>query len=161
MKVFIEYIKDEVSEPHYKNIGDAGMDICAAADVTLQPGETAIVPVGFRMAIPFGYEVQIRPRSGISVSTPLRMPNSIGTVDSGFRGEIGVPITNTSKGRSKYGDFFYIDGEHGEGTYKIRKGDRIAQMVLCKHERIEPAVCEGVSNIGEDRGGGFGSTGVR
>ena len=160
IEIFIEYIREGIKEPFYRNNGDAGMDICAAEDRTIYPGQTVIIPAGIRLAIPNGYEVQIRARSGISAKTPLRLSNCVGTIDSGYRGEIGVIMTNTSKEYHKYGDFYYIDGEQGYGTYKIRKGDRIAQMILCRYEKILLKETTDAAAIGEDRGGGFGSTGV-
>lgn len=159
--------------PVYKHETDAGMDIYAAEDITLAPGETALVHTGIRTAIPEGYEIQIRPRSGLSLNTPLRVCNAPGTIDSGYRDEICVIMQNTS-------ERFYTDGAgvvkvmpdreanhyavdskgNHKGWYDIKKGDRIAQIVLHEVPRIKWAIVEDVDTYGGNRGGGFGSTGV-
>jgi len=174
-KVFIETSN---AIPVYARKGDAGIDICADKDVTLAPGEQAIIPTGIKVAIPEGYEIQIRPRSGISAKTKLRVANAPGTIDSGYRGEIGVIMENTSKDYIWNGNTIApliqtaetslsVNGvnELGEkvpagGYYNIKKGDRIAQMVLVKYETADFEQVASVAEIGEDRGGGFGSTGV-
>jgi len=97
VEVFVEICREGAVIPKYAKPWDAGMDICAAEDVIIRPGETVIVPTGLKMAIPEGYEIQVRPRSGISLNTPLRITNSPGTIDSGYRDEIGIIITNTSR----------------------------------------------------------------
>ena len=79
-EIYIEKCRDTAVIPAYAHPGDAGMDIYAAADVTVEPGRSVLVPTGLKMAIPVGYEVQIRPRSGISLKTPLRVPNAPGTI---------------------------------------------------------------------------------
>ena len=84
-KVYVEIYRENVQLPTYSNIGDAGMDIRAAENVEIMPGETKIIPTGLKVAIPAGYEIQIRPRSGLSLKTPLRIANSPGTIDSGYR----------------------------------------------------------------------------
>ena len=83
IEVFIEKCREGVELPRYANFGDAGMDVCAAEDITINPGQTAIIPTGLKVAIPLGYEIQVRPRSGISVKNPLRIPNSPGTIAKG------------------------------------------------------------------------------
>lgn len=143
VRVYLEKCHPEAKTPEYSRPGDAGMDICAIADVLIGPQETALVRTGLKVAIPEGYEIQIRPRSGLSLKTPLRIPNSPGTIDAGYRDEIGVIITNTSLKES----------------YEIKKGDRIAQLVLQKVPRIEWVETDKVTNYGLDRGGGFGSSG--
>lgn len=158
--VYIEICRYDIDLPFYANIGDAGMDIRSAVDVTIYPQDTVIIPVGFKLAIPSGYEIQVRPRSGLSVKTPLRVSNSPGTIDSGYRGEVGVIITNTS---SFGGNDFYDINTKGNklGIYKINKGDRIAQIILNKVPTINFVLTDNVSDIGTNRGGGFGSTGTR
>ena len=161
-EIYIEKCRDTAVIPAYAHPGDAGMDIYAAADVTVEPGRSVLVPTGLKMAIPVGYEVQIRPRSGVSLKTPLRIPNAPGTIDCGYRDEVNVIVYNDS--------FFQDEGLQEpltidmkgciHGTYKIRKGDRIAQMVVAKVEYATFKETDNVKAIGEDRGGGFGSSGV-
>ena len=144
VKIPVSICREGVSLPAYARPGDAGMDIRSAVDMTVAPGCTAAVPTGIKVAIPEGYEIQVRPRSGLSLKTSLRIPNSPGTIDSGFRDEICVIVWNSDK----------------EKEINIKKGDRIAQLVLQKVPVIDFYLTEDVSSIGEDRGGGFGSTGV-
>ncbi len=162
VEVFVEVCREDVKLPAYVHSGDAGMDVCAAEEVLIGPGDTLIVPTGLKFAIPGGYEIQVRPRSGITSRTPLRISNSPGTIDSGFRDELGIIVTNTSEICSySYDDAITIDS-HGnrKGNYLIRKGDRIAQLVLKEIPRMKLVVVPSVAGIGEDRGGGFGSSGV-
>jgi dUTP pyrophosphatase len=163
IEVLIEICRDDAVLPAYAKQGDAGMDVCCADDVVLKPGETVIIPTGLKLAIPEGYEIQVRPRSGISYKTPLRLSNSPGTIDSGYRDELGILMTNTSEiYLSRQEDIFTIDSKgNANGTYKIKKGDRVAQIVLQKVPRMVFKVVDSVNNVGTNRGGGFGSTGVR
>lgn len=130
--------------PAYETIGSAGMDLRANIKevITLQPFERLAVPTGLFIELPQGFEAQIRPRSGLSLKTGLSIPNSPGTIDSDYRGEIKVIVANLSN-----------------EVVEIKDGDRIAQMVIAKYERAEWNV---VTNLDEtERGvGGFGSTGV-
>ena len=160
--LYIEKCREEAVIPTYANDGDAGMDIYAAADVLIAPGETKLVPTGLKFAIPYGYEVQIRPRSGISLKTLLRVPNSPGTIDCGYRDEVNVIIYNASvrEEADASNPFTLKDKGNKQGTYLISKGDRIAQMVMAKVEYCNPVIVDSVSDIGQNRGGGFGSTGV-
>lgn len=158
IEVFIEIVREDVKLPAYANPYDAGMDVCAAEDMTLAPGESVIVPTGLKLAIPEGFEIQVRPRSGISLKTPLRLPNSPGTIDSGYRDELGIIVCNTSH---EGNEVFTLDTKgNQQGIYQIRKGDRIAQLVLCRVPRMAFTVVDSVKDIGQDRGGGFGSTGI-
>jgi len=159
-EIFIEKLCDEAVIPSYAHDGDAGMDLYSVSDVYIEPGETVLIKTGIKLAIPVGFEVQIRPRSGISLNTPLRIPNSPGTIDSGYRGEVCVIMENTSPLETK--NAVYGLGEKGnkKGTYKISKGDRIAQMVVASYVKADMKICDDVSAIGQDRNGGFGSTGV-
>ena len=161
-EIKIEKCRDTAVIPSYAHEGDAGMDIYAAADVIIEPGRSALVPIGLKMAIPVGYEVQIRPRSGISLKTPLRVPNSPGTIDSGYRDEVNVILYNASQmTEAENGEPFTLNTKGcRHGTYKICTGDRIAQMVFAKVETCTFAECDDVSAIGENRGGGFGSSGI-
>lgn len=176
-KVYIETCRDNVSLPMYSNKGDAGMDVRAAQDVIILPGETKVVPLGIKIAIPEGYEIQVRPRSGLSLNTPLRISNAPGTIDSGYRDEVGVIISNTSPRQynklSGKLEEINADGlclptyeltEKGNkpGIYLIHVGDRIAQIVLSKYEEIEFVKVEPgiVKTLGFNRGGGYGHSGT-
>lgn len=159
--VYIELCRDGVEIPKYANVFDAGMDVCAAIDMKIMPGETLVIPTGFKLAIPEGYEIQVRPRSGLSLKTPLRLSNSPGTIDSGYRDEVGIIMTNTSDRSDKETVLQLSSKGNCSGTYEIMKGDRIAQLVLARVPQIEFVKIEDVRTIGTDRGGGFGSTGVK
>lgn len=163
VEVFIEICREGAVMPCYAKPGDAGMDVYAAEEVLIRPGETVIIPTGLKLAIPEGYEIQVRPRSGISLNTPLRLANSPGTIDSGYRNELGIIMTNTSDNiPSDDGRFLEIDSKGNEkGSYKIKKGDRVAQIVLQVVPKMKLTVVDSVAAIGVDRGGGFGSTGTR
>lgn len=132
--------------PAYAHPTDAGADICAVEETKIESGQTAIVKTGIAVAIPAGYEIQVRPRSGLSLKSGLRIANAPGTIDSDYRGEIGVIMTNT-----------------GETAYVIEKGMKIAQLVIAPTPRIKWNEVATVEELGTtDRGvGGFGSTGVK
>jgi len=152
--------------PRYAKPGDAGMDIVAAVDVHLAPGETKLIPTGLKFAIPEGYEIQVRPRSGLSLNTPLRIPNAPGTIDSGFRDEICVIMSNSScisdnLGSNVIPTYFVSTKGNERGNYQISAGDRIAQIVIQKVPQIKWKGVDDVAEIGFDRGGGFGSTGLK
>lgn len=126
--------------PVYKTKGAAGMDVYSAWAFALQPGETRVISTGLAVEVPEGYELQIRPRSSLALKG-ITVMNTPGTVDSDYRGEIGVILTN-----------------HGREEFCAASGDRIAQFVLAKYERLEPAWADQLSST--TRGaGGFGSTG--
>lgn len=161
VKIYIQKCRKNAVIPYYARLGDAGMDVYAAEAITLKPGETRIVPTGLKIAIPDGYEIQVRPRSGISMRTPLRLANAPGTIDSGYRDEIGVILTNTSPIDSNRAHCTLEPGEGGLGTYEIKTGDRIAQFVLAKVPEILFEETDNINEIKGDRGGGFGSTGYR
>ena len=112
----------DIPLPAYATDGSAGMDICAAVDheVELQPGETVLIPSGFIIELPEGHEAQVRPRSGLAIKHSIGIMNSPGTIDSDYRGEVKVILTN-----------------FGTKPYIVHRGDRIAQMVLAKYERLE------------------------
>ena len=119
---------------------DAGMDLRAVVDVTLEPGVPRLVPTGLTLEVPPGYEAQVRPRSGLALEHAITMPNTPGTIDPGYRGEIRVILLNL-----------------GRAPYTVRAGDRIAQMIVSRYEAVEWV--EG-SLAGSERGaGGFGSSG--
>jgi len=131
--------------PAYQTPGAAGADLCAnlpdRGRVLLEPGQRALIPTGLRMAIPPGYEVQIRPRSGLALRHGVTLVNTPGTIDSDYRGDVGVIVIN-----------------HGQEMFEIPHGMRIAQMVLAPVVVADFAVVEALEN--STRGaGGFGSTG--
>ena len=160
--LLIEKCREDAVIPTYAHEGDAGMDLYAAEDVIIAPGTSVLVPTGLKMAIPVGYEVQIRPRSGVSLKTALRIPNSPGTIDSGYRDEVNVIMYNCSVREDASAEEPFTLKSKGcpHGTYKICTGDRIAQMVFAKVESCTFAEVDDVSAIGENRGGGFGSSGI-
>jgi len=163
IEIFVEVCRKDAVLPRYANPGDAGMDVYAAEEAVVAPGETVVVPTGLKLAIPEGYEIQVRPRSGLSLKTPIRIPNSPGTIDSGYRDELGIIVNNNSQaGLCKEGQEPYTLEEkgNGNGTYIIRKGDRLAQIVLQQVPRMVLTRVEAVGDIGSNRGGGFGSTGI-
>jgi dUTP pyrophosphatase len=162
VEVYIELCRDSAVMPQYAKPGDAGMDVFSAEDRVVGPGQTAVIPTGLKLAIPEGYEIQVRPRSGLSLKTPLRIANSPGTIDSGYRDELGIIITNQSSASSQNSGGILSLKESGNksGIYKISKGDRIAQIVLQAVPRMVLKTVDSVAGIGKDRGGGFGSTGV-
>jgi len=129
--------------PTLGNPGDAGYDLRAAVDIVLEPGDRALVPTGVRIAIPNGYVGLVHPRSGLSVKNGITVLNAPGTIDSGYRGEIMVPLIN-----------------HSREQFSISRGDRIAQIIFQAYEQVRfIAVAE---LPGSQRGSqGFGSTGVK
>ena len=138
--VRIQILNDKVKIPEYAHSSDAGADIYLYEDIEIPPHKTIIIPTGFKVAIPAGYEIQIRPRSGLSAKTPLRIANSVGTIDSEYRGEVGIIMENT-----------------GNLTQKLNAGDKIAQMVISPIPMIQWKKVEELDET--DRGaGGFGST---
>ncbi len=162
--VYVEITREDVKLPFYANPYDAGMDVCAAQDIVIKPGQTAIIPTGLKFAIPEEYEIQVRPRSGISLKTPLRLANSPGTIDAGYRDELGIIVNNTSPEGSfsdENDEILTLDSKGNQkGAYIIRKGERVAQLVLAKVPRMNLRIVDSVKDIGANRGGGFGSTGV-
>ena len=155
-----------VQLPIYAHETDAGLDIYAREEITINPGETKIISTGIRTAIPEGYAILIQPRSGQSVKTKLRIANTPGLIDSGYRDEIGVIIENIEPPFKDIDYEFDDNGEihiksilHGE-AYTIAEGQRFAQMRLVQVPKAEFIKVESVGEIGEDRGGGFGSTGI-
>lgn len=134
---------EKIELPAYQTPGAAGMDVRAAEDCILTPGETRLVATGFSMSISEGYEAQLRPRSGLAIKHGITLMNSPGTIDSDFRGAVQVILTNL-----------------GREPFEVKKGDRVAQMVITK---VEQPVIEIVDELEDtERGtGGFGSTGGR
>lgn len=148
LTVRISRVDDSAADlplPAYATAGAAGMDICAAVtgDLTIAPGETVLVPTGFRIEVPPGHEAQVRPRSGLAAKHSVGILNSPGTIDSDYRGEVKVILTN-----------------FGRSPFLVRRGDRIAQMVVARYERVhwQEASALDATSRGE---GGFGHTGVK
>ena len=163
VNIKVELCRESARLPKYANEGDAGMDVYVLEDLVIGCSRTAVIPTGLKMAIPEGYEIQVRPRSGLSLNTPLRVSNSPGTIDANYKDEIGIIITNTSALKCEDLDLLYTTSSKGnlQGSYLIKAGDRIAQLVLSEVPKMKLEVVENVSEFGENRGGGFGSTGVR
>ena len=154
-----------ISIPSYAHETDAGMDIYSPSEYTIAPGETIIIPTGIKVAIPEGYALLIQPRSGQSVKTKLRVANTPGLIDSGYRDEIGVIVENIEPPFKDIDYEFDENGEihiksilHGE-AYTIAEGQRFAQMRLVRVPKANFVEVSSISTIGEDRGGGFGSSG--
>ncbi len=133
---------EDLELPSYQTPGAAGMDVRAAEERTIGPGETALIATGFSIAVPPGFEAQLRPRSGLAIKHGLTLLNSPGTIDSDFRGEVKIILTNL-----------------GFSPFYVNRGDRIAQMIIAKVER---AALEEVEELDDtQRGdGGFGHSGV-
>ena len=160
IQIPIEICNPEAKIPTYAHKGDAGMDVYSTIDVTIAPGETKLIPLGFKVAIPEGYELQVRPRSGFSLRTHLRIANAPGTIDSGYRDEVGIILHNCAPTIQDFGDGRAETCLYGP-SYTISKGDRIAQLVLQAVPTALFIKTSDISKIGEDRNGGFGSTGVK
>ncbi|HEX3745734.1 MAG TPA: dUTP diphosphatase [Bryobacteraceae bacterium] len=142
MQLRIQKLRPEATLPKYAHGAheDAGMDLCAVEDATLDPGVPRLVPTGLTIEIPPGYEAQVRPRSGLALKHAICMPNAPGTIDPGYRGELRVILLNL-----------------GREPYTVHAGDRIAQMVVARYEAVEWVEGE---LAGSARGtGGFGSSG--
>lgn len=142
MKIKIKRLHADAQIPQYAHgpLEDAGMDLHAVEDVTLEPRVARLVPTGLSIEVPPGYEAQLRPRSGLALKHAITLPNSPATIDPGYRGEVKVILLNL-----------------GNDPYVIHKGDRIAQMVIAKYETVEFEETElSDSNRGA---GGFGSSG--
>lgn len=142
MKVQIVKIDKELPTPMYAKHGDAGMDLYAREAAMIAPGEQKMVGAGIKVAIPYGFEIQVRPRSGLAYKYGVSIVNTPGTVDHGYRGEIGIILIN-----------------HGKAPFEVKRGDRIAQMVFNKVEFAQLEECEELPSS-ERAAGGFGSTGV-
>ena len=136
--------KSKHATPNYETTGAAGMDLRANIEeaITLKPLERAIVKTGLYIALPIGFEAQVRPRSGLAAKKGITVLNAPGTVDADYRGEIGVILVNLSN-----------------AEFVVKDGERIAQLIIAKHERVNWKEVEILNET--DRGaGGFGSTGV-
>ena len=144
-KILIKRLSKNISLPKYETEGSSGMDLAANVGqlVEIQPGKSAIIPTGLAVSIPKNYEIQIRPRSGLAAKNGISVLNTPGTIDADYRGELKVILINLS-----------------EKKFKIVKGLRIAQMVLCP---VVKAILKEVDELEETRrgSGGFGSTGIK
>jgi dUTP pyrophosphatase len=142
--VLIKRLDPDMPVPAYSHPGDAGADLAAAEEVTLGPGERALIRTGVAIALPDGYAAFVHPRSGLAAKHGVTIVNAPGTVDAGYRGEIKVTLLNTDR----------------ERPVSFQRGDRIAQLVI---QRVERAVFHEADELpGSARGdGGFGSTGHR
>jgi dUTP pyrophosphatase len=143
MEIIIKKLKDKALVPEYQTVGAAAFDLHACLDepIVLQPLERAVVPTGIAVEIPLGYELQVRARSGMSIKHGLTMVNGIGTVDSDYRGEVGMLVINL-----------------GQEPYEIVDGERIAQGVVAKYEQVTFTESSELSST--ERGErGYGSTG--
>ena len=131
------------SLPHYETIASAGMDLRAniQSDIILKPMERTIIPTGLYLELPVGYEAQVRPRSGLAAKHGLTVLNSPGTIDADYRGEVGVILVNLSN-----------------ESFTIKDGERVAQIVIAKHERADWNEVDILSKTSRGEGG-FGSTG--
>ena len=145
IKILIKRLSKEVSLPKYETLGSSGMDIAANinTDIIIHPGKTAIIPTGLALSIPRGFEIQIRPRSGLAAKQKISVLNTPGTIDADYRGEIKVILINL-----------------GDNSYTVERGTRIAQMVVCP---IVQAQLKEVDDLNETKRGkgGFGSTGTK
>ena len=143
VKILVKKFDKNIKLPTYKTSGSSGMDLVAYIEnkITINPGKTAIVPTGIAVAVPKNYEIQIRPRSGLSAKKNISVLNTPGTIDSDYRGEIKIILINLSK-----------------KLFMVESGDRVAQMILCP---VAKAKLQEVKNLPKTvRGkGGFGSTG--
>ncbi len=145
VQIYPDNLKHDFGLPKYETSGSSGMDVRANEDVVIAPKETKLVHTGLYMAIPDGFEIQVRPRSGMSFKTKLRIPNAPGTIDSDYRKELCIIVENT-----------------GYGLLGFPIGERISQIVLQEVPKIVWEVVGSKEELGNtDRSGGFGSTGTR
>ena len=140
--VAVEFCHPNTKEPTYANPDDAGCDVYAVETSHLAPGATMIVRTGLKVAVPAGWMLSVRPRSGMSAKTGIRVANAPGTIDTGYRDEVGIILHNT-----------------GNEIYTINAGDRIAQFVIEPAPMIKFKKVDSVEEIGQNRGGGFGHSG--
>lgn len=167
VRIPFEFCRDEVRVPEYAHVTDSGMDLYALDDYTIHPGETVLIPTGIKIALPPGYELQVRPKSGRALKTKLRIANTPGTIDAGYRDEIGVIIENIEAPIKDITYSFDSKGypvitsiEHGSDMF-IGKGEKFAQLVLMEVPKAALFEVSSVQDYGEDREGGFGSTGLK
>jgi len=164
----VEIVDPRAELPQYARLRDTGMDVQAwpmdaegipVAAISIPPQVTVVIPTGLKVGLPDGWGLQVRPRSGVSLKTPLRVANAPGTIDTDYKDVVGVIIHNSSPLGTE-GNFYDLNTKGNlPGTYIINAGDRIAQIVGEKVYKMK--VVSGLAaSIGSNRGGGFGSTGV-
>ena len=142
MEINLKKTNEDAYIPEYAHIGDSGFDFRVMSDILIHSGERVLIPTGIAFEIPLGYELQVRPKSGISFKTGLRVCNSPGTIDAGFRDQVSIIVENT-----------------GDTGLVFNKGDKIAQGVICPVIRASFVIVENLTET--VRGdGGFGSTGA-
>jgi len=132
----------DVPSPQYAHKGDSGVDLYAAEEITLKPMERKLIPTGLKIEIPRGFEGQVRPKSGLAINHGIGYVNAVGTIDSGYRGEIKIPVIN-----------------FGDKSYTFEKGKKMGQMVFAKVEEVIFEESDDLSNTTR-KDGGFGSTGL-
>ena len=142
MKVLIKRLDPDLPLPNYAKAGDAGADVVSAIDLTLQPGQRALVPTGISIAMPDGYVCLVHPRSGLAIKHGVSIVNAPGTVDAGYRGEIQIALINLDPTEA----------------VSFKRGDRIAQLVFQRVERVSFVEVEELPGSGRGSDG-FGSTG--
>lgn len=160
----LEYCHPDAKMPAYAHLTDSGMDVYALEDITIAPGETRLIPTGLKVAIPAGYELQVRPKSGRCLKSKLRIANTPGTIDAGYRDEIGIIIDNIEPfiKEAKMDENGRLYEVLFGSSHTIGKGEKFAQLVLCEVPKAVFYQVEHVSEIANDgRNGGFGSTGVK
>ena len=167
VQIPVELCHPDAKIPQYANTSDSGMDVYALDDYTIAPGETKLIPTGIKLALPPGYEIQVRPKSGRALKTKLRIANTPGTVDAGYRDEIKVIVENIEPSIKDIEYDFDDNGTpiiksilHG-AAHTIGKGEKFCQLVLMEVPKAALYRVEQVGEIGENRGGGFGSTGLK
>lgn len=167
IQIPIEILDARAKIPAYAHPSDAGMDVYALEDITIGPGETKLIPLGFKVAIPLGYELQVRPKSGRALKTKLRIANTPGTIDSGYRDEVGViieniepPFKDISYDFDDKGNIIIKSIVHGS-AYTIGQGEKFAQLVLSTIPTATFFEVDSVAAYEGDRGGGFGSSGLK
>ncbi len=142
IKLLVQRLSSEARLPEYEHEGDAGLDLYATEACEIRPGQRKLVKTGVKVALPQGYEAQVRPKSGLALKHGLTVLNTPGTVDAGYRGEIGVIVIN-----------------HGEQPYQVEKGKKIAQLIIAKVEHAEVVEVRELEATARNEGG-FGSTGL-
>ena len=167
LQIPYEKCREGARMPEYAHIDDSGMDLYALEDYTIHPGETKLIPTGLKFAIPNGYELQIRPKSGRCLKTKLRVANTPATIDAGFRGEVCVIVENVEAPIQDITYEFDNNGHpiitsilHGADHY-IHKGEKFAQLVLAEVPKANFYLVDKVMEDTERADGGFGSTGLK
>lgn len=164
ISVPVELCNENAKIPQYAHVSDSGVDVYALEDITIHPSETVLVPTGIKVALPPGYELQVRPKSGRALKTKLRVANTPGTIDSGYRDEIKIIIENVEPPIKD----ITIDDEgkvtsilHGSDFF-IGKDEKFCQLVLSEVPKIAFYRVDSIVEVDDiDRGGGFGSTGLK